>query len=282
MKNVFKYSIIRFRPFAETEEFANIGVVAIDGTSGQIDFQLAPKRFTRVRQFFEDKAYAAYAHAIDLLNIELPRASEYLPAFHGTDAGKIFSEIVRPRESSIVFSASRVVQSELPLEALVRSLFGRFVKRELTTDNAEHLLTKDIRQALHRIGVRHFRTVKIEDDVIPVTFPLAYRGVELRAIKPLSFSQRSPMGVVDYGAHWRKRLSYILERGRVERGNILIAVDGPEYDADDSMQEAYRLAMGELQQLPFPVVRGEEGGIVNPDIIDFAAQFPPPQIRFVH
>lgn len=90
------------------------------------------------------------------------------------------------------------------------------------------------------------------------------------------------MGVVDYGAHWRKRLSYVLERGRVERGNILIAVDGPEYDADDSMQEAYKLAIGELRQLPFPVVRGEEAGMVNPDIIDFAAESPPPQIRFVH
>lgn len=282
MKNIFKYSIIRFRPFAETEEFANIGVVAIDGASGQIDFQLAPKRFTRVRQFFEEKAYSAYAHAIDLLNIELPRASEYLTTFHGTDAAKIFSEIVRPRESSIVFSTSRVVQSDLRLEALVRNLFGRFVKRELTNDNAEHLLTKDIRQALHRIGMKHFRTVRIEDDVIPVTFPLAYRDRELRAIKPLSFSQRSPMSVVDYGAHWRKRLSYLLERGRVEQGNILIAVDGPEYDADNSMQEAYKLAMGELQQLPFPIVRGEEAGTVNQEIIDFAARSRPPQIRFIH
>jgi hypothetical protein len=282
VKNVFKYSIIRFRPFAETEEFANIGVVAIDGASGQIDFQLAPKRFTRVRQFFEEKAYAAYAHAIDLLNIELPRATEYLTAFHGTDAVKIFSEIIRPRESSIVFSTSRVVQSDLGLEALVRSLFGRFVKRELTNDNAEHLLTKDIRQALHRIGMKHFRTVRIEDDVIPVTFPLAYRDTELRAIKPLSFSQRSPMNVVDYGAHWRKRLSYLLERGRVEQGNILIAVDGPEYDADNSMHEAYKLAMGELQQLPFPIVRGEEAGTVNQEVIDFAAQSRPPQIRFIH
>lgn len=282
MRNIFKYSIIRFRPFAETEEFANIGVIAIDGSSGRIDFQLAPKRFTRIRQFFEDNAYIAYAHAIDLLTVELPRSSEYLPAFHGTDAGKIFSEIVRPRESSIVFSSARVLQSNLCLEDLVRSLFGRFVKREIANDNPEHLLTKDIRQALHNIGFRHFRNVRIEDDVIPVTFPLAYRGQELRAIKPLSFSQKNPMSVVDYGAHWRKRLSYVLERGRVKQGNILIAVDGPEYDADMSMQYAYKMAIDELRQLPFHIVRGEENGTVNPDIIEFAAKSPLEQNKFYY
>ncbi|MBB5281066.1 DUF3037 domain-containing protein [Pacificimonas flava] len=281
MKNIFKYSIIRFRPFAETEEFANIGVVVIDGMSGKIDFQLAPKRFSRVRHFFEERAYNAYGHAIDLLKIELPRAGEYLPAIHGTDTRTTFWEIVRPRESSVIFSAPRALQSELPLDVLVRSLFARFVKREITVDNAEHVLTKKIRQALHRSHFKHFRTVKIEDDVIPVTFPLAYKGETLRAIKPLSFSQRSPMSVVDYGAHWRKRLSYVLDRGSVEKGNILIAVDGPEYDADDSMQEAYRLAIGELEQLPFQIVPSEMNGFVNPNIIEFAAHSPPSQKRFL-
>lgn len=275
MKAIFRYSIIRFRPFAETEEFANIGIVVLDIINQKIDFQVAPKRFARVRQFFEEKAYSAYARGVEALRVELGRASEYIPTLEHARADQIFSDLIRPRESSIAFSYPRVVQSDQALSDLTNSLFARFVKREIVLDNVEQELTKDIRKSLHRAGVSHFKSLKIDDDIIPVTLPLAHRGRTLRAIKPLAFSQKNPMGVVDYGAHWRKRLSYILEKGDVSEGNVLIAVSAPDQD-DDAMVKAFLLATDELRKLPFPLVNADRFSI-NDEIVAFALQSIPLQ-----
>lgn len=280
MKGVFRYSIIRFRPFAETEEFANIGIVVLDIINQKIDFQVAPKRFARVRQFFEEKAYSAYARGVEALRVELGRASEYIPTLDYARADQIFSDLIRPRESSIAFSYPRVVQSDQYLGDLTNSLFARFVKREIASDNVEQELTKDIRKSLHRAGVSHFKSLKIDDDIIPVTLPLAHRGRTLRAIKPLAFSQKNPMGVVDYGAHWRKRLSYILEKGDVSEGNVLIAVSAPDQD-DDAMAKAFWLATDELRKLPFTLVNADRSSINN-EIVAFALQSIPLQGRLAN
>ncbi|QBM77414.1 DUF3037 domain-containing protein [Sphingomonas sp. AAP5] len=282
MKSIFKYSIIRFRPFAETEEFANIGVIAIDEASGEIAFEIGPKRFSRIRHFFDEKAYHAYAHVIEHLAVELPRMTQFLTKNYGVSSRSAFEDITKRRESSVIFSAVRLVNSDLNIETLTENLFNRFVKREFAADNIENVLTRDIRRSLHQYGVRNFKNFKIDDDLIPVSFPLAHLGQELRAIKPLAFSQKSPMGIVDYGAHWRKRLSYLLDRKKVGERNVLIAVDGPGIDAEKPMREAFDLARDELARLPFDIVDGEVGGVVNEKIIAFARASLPWQVTLPH
>ncbi|MER2494051.1 DUF3037 domain-containing protein [Catenovulum sediminis] len=39
------YVVVRFMPFAETREFANVGVVVIAPKLGLYEFKLAPKSF---------------------------------------------------------------------------------------------------------------------------------------------------------------------------------------------------------------------------------------------
>jgi len=283
MNRVYQYSIIRYLPFSETGEFANIGVIALDLESDRVAFELAPKRFQRVRNFFDTSAHEAYGAAIDMLRVELGRVAHYLPAAGGWSGKSLFSEVTRPRESSIVFSEPRAIQSGEALPRIVERLFARYIKREFAApESAESVLTKDIRKALTRNGIKHFKHVRLEDDVVPVTFPLAYRDRTLRAIKPLAFSQRNPLSVFDYGAHWRKRLSYLLERGKIERGNLLLAVEGPGGEADEPMREAYNLALNELTALPFEVVPAEHDGIVDHRVVEFARAVAPPQRHFLH
>lgn len=270
MKTLYRYAIIRFRPFAETEEFANIGVIALDLTHRRIDYRIAPKRFARVRHFFDDKGYAAYAGAIDLLRLELGRVSEFLPSFGDWDAEATFQDIVAHRESSIRFSEPRIAQADLNLTAFVEGLYARFVRRDFSTDTPEVELTREIRHALRRQHLGFFKPVKIDDELMSISFPLAHRGDRLRAIRPLAFAQKSPMAMVDYAAHWRKRLDYLLARQRITPHDILIATQGPPSDAEPAAHHAYQLASEELRELPFEVVPGEVSGGVNDAIIAFA------------
>ena len=45
--------IVRFAPFAETEEFANVGIVLSVPAIGRMEYRLARKNLKRVNHFFE-------------------------------------------------------------------------------------------------------------------------------------------------------------------------------------------------------------------------------------
>lgn len=249
----------------------------------RIAFELAPKRFMRIKHFFDDAAHHAYASAIAYLSVELGRAAEFLPLTLGINALQVFEDIVRPRESSILFSDVRVMTADMSADLVAQKLFVRYVKRESATpENAEYTLTRDIRNALRLAGLKHFKPTRINDEVVPVSFPLAYNDGNLHAIRPLAFCQRNPLGVFDYGAHWKKRLSYLLERGKLRKHNVLLAVEGPMDDSNGSMTDAYSLALDELRELPFDVVTAEQNGTVNQAILGFAQSVPPRQGVIIH
>lgn len=281
MSSVFRYAIIRYRPFAETGEFANVGIVVLDTDLGQLGFELAPRRFPRVRQFFDVDAHEAYGAAIDLLRLELGRISDYLPTL-GVSADKLFDEFIRRREGSIQYSGMRPLCSAGSLGDVVKKLFGRYIQRDFVNERTpEEILTRGIRLAFKREGIRHFKSLQIDDELVRIKFPFAYSAEKLFAIKPLAFGHRNPMNVLDYGAHWRNRLSYLLERGKVQPKSVLLALERPTWDAHETMKEAFILARMELDKLPFDVVETSSGAIDH-RIIEFAERVAPDQHSFYH
>ena len=238
--------------------------------TGMMSYALAPKKFARVKHFFDEAAYRSFQNAVDALQLELGRVTDFLPAWPDINPQDIFRDVVRSRESSILFSNVRVLQSTGEIESVTQDLFGRYVKRELYPENAEARLTKVIRRELIREGIRGFKNIKIHDDLIPISFPLAIQDHHLRANKPLAFSQKSPMSIVDYGAHWRKRLSYLLDKKAIREENVIIAAEAPSLDSEDPIHEAYFLAKEDLRQLPFEIVDGQVGGQINSKIFEFA------------
>jgi len=282
MPNIFQYSIIRYRPFSETGEFANIGVIVLNEDLGIIDYELAPKRFARVKHFFDNSAYESYSSVIDTLRIELPRISDYLILTRGHSSRVVFDEITKQRESSVIYSGHRSIISELDIRSVVEKLFSRYVRRDFAVqENSEVVLTRDIKRLLNDNGIKHFKPLRIDDEVVPINFPLANNDGHFYAIKPLSFSQKNPISIFDYGAHWTQRLSYLLSRNKIDRDSILIAADPPKPEEDQSMFDAYYLARKELSQLPFKIVEASSHGQnVRDDIIDFARRAVPRQHYF--
>ena len=63
------YSIVRFAPFAETEEFANVGIVLTAPASRRMEYKLASEGLERVNHFFG--CAPVFAKALEMAKNEL-------------------------------------------------------------------------------------------------------------------------------------------------------------------------------------------------------------------
>lgn len=72
MMRAARYSIIRFLPYAETEEFANVGVVMFAPTARYFDFQLTNK-WRRLGAFFDTLDRRVFAEGVRAFREELVR-----------------------------------------------------------------------------------------------------------------------------------------------------------------------------------------------------------------
>lgn len=270
MSEIFRYSIVRFQPFADLGEFANIGVLAINAHTGEAAFRLARKRFARLHDFFGDDAYRAYAPAIEYLRAELARIEVLGNLGGGREALALFDHTTRVHESTIIFSEVRVVMASSGITSLVENLFARLVMRQLQEGNELNLIG-GIRSALRHNGIKNFKVIRLDDDIVPVTFPIARKNGRLKAIHPLAFTQKTPLAVFDHGALWKKRLGYLLDHNKIDDDSVLLVVEKPEGDVPEAIHSAYEEAMKEISALPFDRVAGEVDGHINQRIIDFAA-----------
>lgn len=75
MTHVARYSIIRFLPYAETEEFANVGIVLYAPTARYFDFQLSNK-WRRLSGFFDKLDRRVFAQGVAAFSEELARTRQ--------------------------------------------------------------------------------------------------------------------------------------------------------------------------------------------------------------
>jgi hypothetical protein len=281
MSAIYQYSIIRFLPYADLGEFANIGIVALDSENRILQFRLARARFRRLREFFGEDAYRAYGSAIEHLRLELASVATGDGFWTNWEPVKAFAHLTRRHESSIVFSEVRTLLSKDHIGDVVDALFTRLIERQRQEGHDLDLI-KDIRHELVANGIKGFRAIRVADDVVPVTFPLAHRNGTLNAIQPMVFTQKTPLAVFDHGAMWKRRLSYLLNQGKIEDNSILLAIDPPVIDASRALQSAYAEAMNEIRSLPFEAVTAEVSGRINHRIIEFAEAAAPPRYSLFH
>ncbi len=129
-RSACQYAIVRFAPFVETGEFANVGILMMAPRARYFGFKLETRRFGWITRFFEDLEPSLYREALRTLRDELERVHDLLKT-HGFDkrrqspdldlAQRLFTEVVRPRESIVRFSEPGIVMVEEPaakLEAL--------------------------------------------------------------------------------------------------------------------------------------------------------------------
>ncbi len=256
-----QYAIVRFLPYAETGEFANVGVVLACPATGYLAARLMPtKRTRRITDFFDQLDARVYRHALKYLGEELERLRQL--AFLGAEQGRnqavqnLFVDLTRPREAVLRFSDARVVLADDP-EAMLEQLFARFVERDFA-DKQYHdrLLVRGVREVLGRANLKeYFKPEEIGDEYLHIQIPFVHLrdGVPILAIKPLDLAKGDPNQVFDHGGHWVDRVRR-LRKHNLLTGRMLFAVREPD-PAEVKAKRAAEEIEGELRENGVEVAR---------------------------
>ncbi len=270
-----QYAIIRFSPFVETGEFANVGILLVAAKPPYFGFKLKDRRYARITQFFDDVQPRFYLGALAALRNELNRVREQFAEnrFHATQTTvaatsvqEVFAEIIRPREAVIRFSAPRIVLADNPANQL-ETLFDHYVERNFVRkEYPEQALDQGLRHWLQKVQIAdRFTEGKIGDKQYQATFPfIAHeRQRPTKVIKPLHLAQDQSSKIIEHAGTWVFRLSELKKRGVLPR-KVLFAVDGP--DADGDRTDAYLHATQMLEETGITVVPYD----ARNEIMDFA------------
>lgn len=261
-QQICKYSIIRFQPYPETEEFANIGIVLYATTSKRLEFRvLDNKNYGRITHFFDDLCKEAFVETKKIIVAELERIQ-----YQRDDS--LYNELIRPREDIIRFSENRVLFSTDPAET-VDKLFEHYVHRSfLKTPNYEDNMKRQVRDLLSRYDLSDkYKDAHVGSmDKYEVHFPFVHQAEKQAVIKPLHFKYEKPSQLINHGISWLGKIQQLERFGFIAPDDVLFA-----YNAPDENQETLLAAFNSIKEQ----IEGE--GILmidihqHDEIIQFAA-----------
>ncbi|WP_281222783.1 DUF3037 domain-containing protein [Photobacterium sanguinicancri] len=267
MKAVIQFSIIRFMPFAETQEYANVGVIVFSPATGFIDFKLAPPRFKRVSDFFDDLEGKLYSCAIESFHEELDRVKYFAKGMKGAELSNLMNEVTRVREGIMLFGETGAILTSTPNETL-EQLFDSYIGRNFKNNREyrEAQMVRALRNDLTKSLTIKYKEQSLETDYSPFKLPLVAKEANIvKAIKPLAFDQKTPLALADHGDRWISRVKHLLNADAIKRDNFLFAIEEPRSKKSEFKKAFDAVGMG-MKELGVQVVPFKE----KDDIIKFA------------
>jgi hypothetical protein len=135
---VSNYAILRFRPYAETEEFVNVGVLVVCLQPCLLNFLAEREMPSRAKALFPKQNEQTFAAALEALRLEMERAKA--GACDPKSVRMAFNETVRIRESVFRFGEVRTILTVNP-QQLAEELFARYVRMEIPAPQEAGLAT---------------------------------------------------------------------------------------------------------------------------------------------
>lgn len=256
MKQLCHYSIIRFMPFLETEEFANVGILLFTPQTGYSAFRLAPKRFARVTDFFNDLDGGVYQKGLHLFDEELRRITQECKHRTGKNLLNAFQEVTRFRESIFRFGNMSAILCDNP-EQQIDELYDYYVGRNFVTpEYREQVMVKSLRSGLrkHVDGLRYVQKQLHGDLNTAINMPLvAAADGYYKVIKPLAFDQTKPISLLEHGEKWIGRVKRLLNNNAVQPQNMLFTVEEPAKNKGE-LKAVYLEVEREIDRLGVNVV----------------------------
>lgn len=265
-----RYAVVQFLPYAETGEFANVGVALLCPATGYFGFRLQNTRRTkRITQFFERLDRAVFVRAMDLFQQELQRVTQFLthdvfPSGNIEAARQAFAALIHPREAIIRFAPARAVLTAAP-EKELEALFSRYVEHDFATaEHREEVLEKRIGQLLHGLILpRPFKAQTLGNDETRARFPFVAmeNEVPIKAIKPLALDQDEPHKIFEHADYWLPKMRRLRARGFLPDAT-LVTVAGPTPD-DIKRFKAYTEVCDELLSLSLQTAPANDDAAVR-------------------
>ena len=261
-----QYALLRFRPFVETGEFANVGIALIAPEARFFGFRIL-KRYARITQFFHQLDRQIYLDGRQLFKEEMDRFALELRrlALDGRKtqpdivlARNLFAEVVRPREAMLQFADQRVVMAEDPKAKLLQ-LFDHYVERNFVTkEYQERLLENNVRKLLFnaQVGARYQRE-KVGTEDFAVNFPFVdmVEGKAERVIKPLYLAQGDSTKILTHGGQWVDKVRRLRKRNALPP-KVLFPVTQPA--ANTKPYHAFQEIMQDLLAENVQVVAADD------------------------
>lgn len=200
-----RYAILRFVPYPETGEFANVGIVVVEPSKNKLTFKLEQKKTQRLTNFFHhlDKSIyrdsiTAYQNELQYLQTKVEKGS--LKATHAFDL------LVQPREAILNFGEARGVLFDGSLDQALSSLYADYVCHEFAkkTDYEAQLKSR-VKVLVKDLKLRHpFIQCPTEKMGFKVNFELAqvFENKIDRVIKPLSFAEKDASKIFEHAHLW--------------------------------------------------------------------------------
>ncbi len=254
-----RYSIIRFLPYQETGEFANIGVVLTCPETGYFDFKLQSRRYGRITDFFSELNSKVYLESIKIFGQELKRVQDFVrdEKFDAEGIRKMFQSLTHPREAIVQLTESRPRLCEEP-EKMLEQLFRYYVEREFSThEYRDTVVLRRVKSLVDSLKLdRPFKAALLGDEFVSAHFPLVQFALtrdnkELadKIIKPFALNHDEPSKIVQHGAIWADRIKRLRKQPEFMAKHILFAVEGPSSGQSSKCKIAFDSISEELSEL---------------------------------
>ena len=224
-RQVCKYNIIRFQPFAETQEFANIGVVLFAMGSKRLEFKLLESnQHKRITDFFDPLDRNVFGYAVKIIKAEIERINRF-DDLDGRVTAELYAELTRSREDIIRFSDNRVLFCDDPV-AKVNELFEHYIQRGFANEPSyEENMKKQLKELLatHNLGDRYKPAYIGDENKYKVTFPFVRKSDHRKAIKPIQFLHDNPTALIDHGREWLSKVEQLCRFDFIAPEEVLFA-----------------------------------------------------------
>jgi len=266
-KLICKYCIIRFQPYAETEEFANIGIVIYAPNSQQIEYKtLNSMQHGKITQFFKPLDKKIYFHTIQIINNELKRIQEMQKNSPSID---LFAELTRAREDIIRYSNTRVIYSDDPAKEL-QNLFEYYVQRSFTKEKGhEDKMIVQLKKLLTNNNLEKKFKDKIigDEEKFSVRFPFVHSNNNKIIIKPIHFKHNDSSQLIEHGLSWLGKVNQLHRYGFLKPEEILFAY-APPVSTQGKLRDAFEDIYAQIQDAKITMVNIKE----KKKITQFAVQ----------
>lgn len=237
---VCNYAVLRFRPYIESGEFINLGVVVIaQAETVCFGFKVETDRYQRVTHFFPELDADGFKQARDAFADEIRRVGCLINGnsrrYNDEVRLGIFCELVRPRESVFTFGEIGTVLAT-NLQATVDDLFTRYVRRQFAEarEYQETVMKRRFDEILakHKLASFFKKNAKVGNAHFHTTFPFVSVESEVsrtprKAMKPLDLDRDEPTKIYDHGEPWISKIKRLRDMGQAPE-KILIQINYPK------------------------------------------------------
>jgi hypothetical protein len=257
---VCNYAIARFRPYRETGEFVNVGIVLICPQMNYFAYLFEKRKYKRITDFFPELDVEVFKAGMGGLLKELARVTGrdhdeelkqlVLREEAHASIGR-FKELVRPREAMFHFGETGTVLAADPRGKL-KELFDYYIKRQFARDREyqEVFMKRELAEFLRRSNLdRFYKTEQqVGDETYHVILPFVHLdgNVVLKAIKPLHLDKEGSTEIYRHGDAWISTVKRLRQINRLPK-DFLFTVKGPK--AGNKRMHAAQEICRELEHL---------------------------------